>query len=505
MRFSNIQEGFTLKITNLLRSGAAGILAAIMAAAALAGCGESSGAPAEGNSAGDGQLDTAAAVETTEKLYADNLPETEDLGGYTVRFLSSDKNSFEVFEDAADIVDVEVYKRSMMVEDRFNVKIEYTLDDGWGTVGETLKNSVLAGSDDTDIFGAYGYWCIGYATAGYMSNLANLPNLELDQPWWGKLFIDAMSYKGLKYWVTGDIALPYTSGMYCTIVNMNKFASRFQDDNIYQIVRDGQWTMDKMWTYVDGAYEDLNGDGQSNRGDFFGFSYSTEDPIDGLAMAAGVNFTAFDADGVPQIVITKEQTAITFGEKLTRLCTSPSSYLAASDGAYEFVRAFGEGNVLMAVSRLYNIELLLRDMADDFSIITPPKLDETQPTYRTTLHDGTTLMGIPKTVSEQGMTAATYVLEAMAADGSRNLTPVYLDVAMKSKYSRDAESAEMIDLIREHVVADFGFLYSDTGMNNFFRAYTKKGDGIASVIAKKESSWQKSLDKILTALEENAG
>ena len=51
MRFSNIQEGFTLKITNLPRSGAAGFLAAITAAAALAGCGESSGAPAGGNSA----------------------------------------------------------------------------------------------------------------------------------------------------------------------------------------------------------------------------------------------------------------------------------------------------------------------------------------------------------------------------------------------------------------------------------------------------------------------
>ena len=495
-----------MKTTNIPAKVVAALLAGLMAAGIFSACGESGNAPSGGNAPGNNgdQLDTAAEPAETEKRFADNLPETDDLGGYNVRFLTSDDNSFEVFEDAADVVDVEVYKRNMMVEDRFNVKITYSIDNGWGTVGDTLKNSVTAGSDDIDIFGAYGYWCIGYATAGYMTNLAGLPNLELDQPWWGGKFIDAMSYKGYKYWATGEIALPYTSGMYCTIVNMNKFASRFQDDNIFQTVRDGAWTMDKMWEYVDGAYEDLNGDGKSNRGDFFGFAFSTEDPIDGMAMAAGVNFTEFDSDGVPQIVITKDQTAVTFSEKLARLCTSPSSYVATSDGAYDFVRAFGECNILMAVSRLYNIELLLRDMVDDFTIITPPKLDENQPTYRTTLHDGTTLLGIPKTVSEEGMQAATYVLEAMAADGSKNLSPIYLDVAMKNKYSRDAESAEMIDLIREHVIADFGFLYTDTGMSNFFRAYTKKGEGITSIIAKKESSWQKSLDKILAALEENA-
>ena len=93
----------------------------------------------------------------------------------------------------------------------------------------------------------------------------------------------------------------------------------------------------------------------------------------------------------------------------------------------------------------------------------------------------------------------------MAAESSRSLTPVYLDVALKNKYTRDADSADMIDLIRENIISDFGFLYTETGMNNFFRSYVVKGQGISSIIAKSEKVWSKTLEKIIGNLEANAG
>jgi hypothetical protein len=62
----------------------------------------------------------------------------------------------------------------------------------------------------------------------------------------------------------------------------------------------------------------------------------------------------------------------------------------------------------------------------------------------------------------------------------------------------------MIDLIRQNIVSDFGFQYTATGFNNFFRAQTKKGAEVASTIAANEKSWNASLTKILDALENNA-
>ncbi len=493
-----MKNTFSLTIRSILSL----ILAAALLVGALASCGGDSKPAPAGTVADDANL---VAEPEVEKLYLDDLPEREDLGGYTVRLLTSDKRSFEALEDAIDVTDVEVYKRQLLVEERFNVKINTIIDDNWGTNATTLKNSVLAGSDDYDVYACYGYWSIGLATEGIVMNLKTAPNLDLDKPYWGDKFNDAMAYKDYMYWITGDIALSYTDGIYATYVNLKKFASKYPGDNIYQIVRDGKWTLDNLYTYSEGAYEDLNGDGTPNKGDFFGYSYSKEDMIDGMSMAAGVKYTTRDADGVPQLYITKDNTAVTFAEKLAQLCGSQSVFLADSDDGAAMAKLFSDGLALFIVGRINYAATRMRDMEDDFAIIPAPKLNEEQSTYLTTLHDGTTLIGIPKTISEQGLNVSTYVLEAMAAESSRSLTPVYLDVALKNKYTRDADSAEMIDLIRENIVSDFGFLYTETGMNNFFRGYVLKGEGIASIIAKMEKKWNKTLDKIITNLEENAG
>lgn len=159
---------------------------------------------------------------------------------------------------------------------------------------------------------------------------------------------------------------------------------------------------------------------------------------------------------------------------------------------------------MFTVGRIRHGVTYLRDMVEDFAIIPAPKLDESQQSYMTTLHDGTTILGIPKTVTNEGADEVSMVLEALAAESYRNLTPVYLDVALKNKYTRDENSAAMIDLIRQNIVSDFGFQYTSTGFNNFFRQRTKDGVGVATMIAKMQKSWTKSLDKILQQLEDNA-
>ena len=85
----------------------------------------------------------------------------------------------EALEDAIDVTDVEVYKRQLLVEERFNVKINTIIDDNWGTNATTLKNSVLAGSDDYDVYACYGYWSIGLATEGIVMNLKTVRTLIL--------------------------------------------------------------------------------------------------------------------------------------------------------------------------------------------------------------------------------------------------------------------------------------------------------------------------------------
>jgi hypothetical protein len=75
-------------------------------------------------------------------------------------------------------------------------------------------------------------------------------------------------------------------------------------------------------------------------------------------------------------------------------------------------------------------------------------------------------------------------------------------VALKTKYARDEESAEMIDIIREGISYNFGMEYVvPLGMPHLeWRILiSDKKNNISSSVEKKMKNWEKSLEKILIA------
>lgn len=55
--------------------------------------------------------------------------------------------------------------------------------------------------------------------------------------------------------------------------------------------------------------------------------------------------------------------------------------------------------------------------------------------------------------------AASAVLEAMAAETYRTVTPAYFEIALKTKYSRDDDTSRMLDIIVGSVKFDLAYIY----------------------------------------------
>jgi hypothetical protein len=51
------------------------------------------------------------------------------------------------------------------------------------------------------------------------------------------------------------------------------------------------------------------------------------------------------------------------------------------------------------------------------------------------------------------------ILESMSAEGYRQVTPAYFEVALKNRYTKDQTSKEMVDLIKQSKVLDFAYVY----------------------------------------------
>ncbi len=465
----------------------------------------------------------------TEPEWLDAIPRDLTFNGEKLRILSHAKGkaSFDPEELNSDFVNDAVYWRNKTIEDRFGIEIEMIYVDEGANAGlsddgesvrldptrDRIRDLVLSDTDEFDVCCVYQFSSVRLAQEGIMVNLYNQDNLDFSQPWWSQRMIDGMAYKNAAYWCTGDIVLPYTNGMFCVFVNKKLWNDFYGDLDYYQMVLDGEWTIDKMSELCEPLYVDLNHDGEKDPEDRYGvITMGFSEQPDGLLYGAGARFSSRDELGVPYMDIDYEHVVSVLEKIRAMVHENPGNGHFSDIWLSDMARMFGEGKELFYISFLgYADTPEMRNMEDDFAVLPMPKFDEEQEEYITILHDGTLLLGIPTTNTKMEMTTA--VLEAMAAESYRTVTPIYYEQALKIKYVRDEKSAQMIDLIRSNIADDFAYYYhigsevkGSTSISYHTRGIVWRGDKhIHSQIRMLASRWKLDLETLLTEMEKYAG
>ncbi len=94
----------------------------------------------------------------------------------------------------------------------------------------------------------------------------------------------------------------------------------------------------------------------------------------------------------------------------------------------------------------------LRDMESEFGIVPAPKFDYAEERYYAAVDAWVALLGVTTTAPDLEKTGA--VLETMAWESRYTVTPAYQETLLQRKYTRDAESMEMLDIIARSRVYD---------------------------------------------------
>lgn len=208
--------------------------------------------------------------------------------------------------------------------------------------------------------------------------------------------------------------------------------------------------MDKMFELSTGVYQDLDGDGVKSEGDQFGM-YTTKLHSDAFLWGSGTT-----------VLINKGQEGLVYNEnfyseRTQNLLESVCSFLYNTNDGYMITSsatlgAFAEGRALFYFDRA---RMATRDQVKgaedlDYGIVPIPKYDETQDTYSCIMGNPFTLYAIPIDNDESEMAAA--VMECMASESYRTVTPALFETALKVKYSKDEVSSQMLDIARDSVV-----------------------------------------------------
>lgn len=96
-------------------------------------------------------------------------------------------------------------------------------------------------------------------------------------------------------------------------------------------------------------------------------------------------------------------------------------------------------------------------MENDYGILPYPKWDEAQTEYYTMVDGSHDILAVPITATNLERTGI--ITEALSAESYKRVIPAYYETALKTKYARDDESVQMLDMIANSRVFDIGYVY----------------------------------------------
>lgn len=220
----------------------------------------------------DDVANETTAGNTADTELKDSLPNTLDFGGETVNvYHFASGSQFYVESETGDLINDALYARNRSVEERLNVKINQIYEDvDWNDnlPVTKIRASIAAGDNNFDLIGGWGQKLTSLCTEGLFMNMYNVPYLTLSEPWWNKSMQKELTIGGKLYFSSGDIYLYFLQNTYC--IGFNKsLVSEYKLPNLYEIVSDGKWTIDRMGELVKNVYKDVNGDGARGSEDLY--------------------------------------------------------------------------------------------------------------------------------------------------------------------------------------------------------------------------------------------
>lgn len=366
------------------------------------------------------------------------------------------KHNYWGEKESENVIELSLYNRNTTVEDRLGVELVWEFVPGSEMNREQFIEAMTVASE-TDPYDAV--MCrsmIPYymAAKGLTADLSDTSYLDLTARWWPEAFIEQNMINGQIYSLVEDNDLGLLRNM-SVIFFENDLLEKKGIESPYHLVEINEWTIDKLSQLIKDTYEDLNGNGDADVEDRYGFSNASIVKSDAWFYALGYRETDV-----------RDEKLVSYlnGDGFSQYIDKMISFYDIEDVfSTDFVQLemFKEKRVYFYSGAVQFSELFLENMQDDllnYGVAPMPKLNAEQSRYYTyvgTLHN---MWCVPAGVKDMDCSSA--VLECMASESYRQVGPVYYDTCVKLRYAPDERLATMYDLIRESTVFDVGRFYS---------------------------------------------
>lgn len=367
-----------------------------------------------------------------------------------------------------------LYQRQQTIEKLLEIKFVYKEAEGVGEAAafevyaDEVKNAIKSGTEKYQLVGTHAYHAIpDLITSDSLMDFNEFESIDLTKDYWNKDVMDQVAFKGHYYLGYSDynLATTYTVAFNKTLYN--EFASAFNGNSMYDYVRNGQWTLQKMSEVASYVYKDEGGIENNTYGltgelwvPFCGFLQSSGESIVKKNDNSGkYEITWYDNTTIKSKINSLIETLKDLHEmKETHFWVNAAPQFVGKGDATQVKLSGGK-----AFMELVNtIELIyLKETQVKFGVVPYPMYDTDQ--YNTVGYQSLNWAGylaVPSNNTNKKMISD--VLECMAYY-SGDVTTYYYEKLLGLKVSEAPDDAAMLDIIWDSLCSDFGVVYGMIG------------------------------------------
>ena len=348
-----------------------------------------------------------------------------------------------------------VFARNVWIEEYYNVKIEQFEDANTKSL-KLLENTINAGDNSFDLAFLVRNDMSSAIMKGYMKDLGTVGYMDFSNEWYNTNTLETMKISGRLFHMVSDFSLVDKARTNVLFFNRD-MAETLQLPDVVQMVRDGEWTIEEMLNCA--KAEDLDGDGNMTLYDQWGLTCGGKEGCVAFWNALGNKVVDFDDNGNWEVGVAKEH-SINSIDELRKLFSENVSFVGDKFGSYDDpTDVFKAGRGLFMGGSLSGIEGIGANATFSYTALPFPKYDVDQEQYYTT-NDNTycATFGIPACAFDVDFSG--FMVEVLSWQSSTTTFPAYYEVLCKIKKSYDLVCSEMLDIVFEGLIFDFGLVYA---------------------------------------------
>ncbi len=447
-------------------------------------------------------------VETVNQNFVCDLPEDLDFGGETMVFLYADvtgRKDEMVPDEAGGLVSDSVHERNVAIEEDLKIKMDMVTN---GNLAGAVKNDYNAGTATYHIITCATNTSISLAMQGYFLDLNRLDYIDTSKHYWTQGYNDMVTFTDadMQFLASGPMALSMFRYMFFTIYNKELFEDYHVDD-LYDVVMNGEWTLDYQYSILEGKYVEMDADGKPTKDDFYGFVTGDTISVDPYVVATNIHLVIKDpATGELRYNPDAVEPLADVCDKVQKIYNSTSTFVYKGMGVDDVQKTniidhFNNERALMATTIFLQMERNFDALTRlTYGIAPIPKYSSEQENYGSYVQDQVSSFGISGAIADEDhRNRVAAVMEALAYHSYLIVLPAYYDTALSERYMQDPQSSEVLDLMYDSLQFDF----SSTCCNIFTNCVIRDNlrpllSGRANTIVSSTKGWERSINNTLT-------